>query len=89
MMQILSPGLLQRKIRSIFVANDVGDDNDKKVLALLSLIGSSSYRLLRDICHPDLPSTKHYNTLCNALKDHFSPKPIVIAERFLFYKKDP
>ena len=56
--------------------------------ALLSLIGSSSYRLLRDICHPDLPSTKDYNTLCIALKDHFSPKPIVIAERFRFYKRD-
>ena len=76
----------KERLDQFFVANDVADD--KKVPALLSLIGSSSYRLLRDICHPDLPSTKDYNTLCTALKDHFSPKPIVIAERFRFYKRD-
>ena len=76
----------QERLDQYFVANDVVDE--KKVPALLSLIGSSSYRLLRDICHPDLPSTKDYKTLCDKLKDHFSPKPLVIAERFRFHKRD-
>ena len=76
----------KERLDQYFIANDVPDE--KKVPALLALIGSSTYRLLRDICHPDLPSTKDYKTLCDTLQSHFSPKPIIIAERFRFHKRD-
>ena len=29
-----------------------------------------------------------YDEICSALKKHFKPKPLVIAERFRFYKKN-
>ena len=76
----------KERLDQYFLANDVAEE--KQVPALLALIGSSTYRLLRDICHPDLPSTKTYGTLCTLLETHFNPKPIVIAERFRFHKRD-
>ena len=54
----------------------------------MALIGRSTYRLLRDICAPNLPATKGYDELCEMLKKHFSQQPIVIAERFRFHKRD-
>lgn len=76
----------KERLDQYFLANEVADN--KQVAALLALIGSTTYRLLRDICSPDLPSTKTYVELCEILKKHFSPKPIVIAERFRFHKRD-
>ena len=36
---------------------------------------------------PDAPSDKSYDDLINALKGHFSPKPLQIAERYRFHKR--
>ena len=52
------------------------------------MVGSPTYRLLRDLFSRDLPSTKDFDVLCNKLKDHNTPEPLVIAERFRFYKRD-
>lgn len=76
----------QERLDQYFLVNEIA--NDKKVPALLSLVGSQTYRLLRDLFSPDLPSTKDYAVLCDKLKDHYAPKPLVIAERFRFYKRD-
>ena len=36
---------------------------------------------------PNLPKDKDYDSLADVLKQHFDPKPLVIAERFHFYKR--
>ena len=73
------------RLEQYFAANDVA--NDKKVAVFLAVVGPQTYSLLRNILTPDLPSTKTYDELVGALKNHFSPKPLVIAERFKFHTR--
>ena len=79
LMMVLSRGY-QERLDQYFLASDI--DDGKKVPALLSLVGASAYRLLRDIFSPDLPSTKDFPTLCDKLKTHYAREPLIIAERF-------
>lgn len=76
----------QERLDQYFVANEVA--NDKKVPALLSLIGPKTYGVLRDLTSPNLPKEKTYEQLCELLSKHFNPEPLVIAERFRFHKRD-
>ncbi|XP_060077413.1 uncharacterized protein K02A2.6-like [Ylistrum balloti] len=69
-----------------FIVNSI--EGDKKVPALLSLIGGRTCGLLRDLTAPELPATKTYAVLTKVLQEHYSPKPLVIAERFRFHKRD-
>ena len=50
---------------------------------LLSVIGPTTYALLRNLVTPAAPKDKEYATLCKLLKDHYEPTPIVIAERYI------
>ena len=60
----------------------------KKLAALLSLMGPKTYGLLRTLTKPDLPSTETYQEVCELLTRQLSPKPLLIAERFRFHKRD-
>ena len=73
------------RVELFFVANEVKDD--KKVAVFLSVIGSKTYSLLKSLVAPTVPKDKGYNDLVAALKTHFEPKPLVIAERFHFYRR--
>ncbi len=66
-------------------ANDISEE--KQVAVLLSVMGSSTNRLLRSLIAPEKPGVKAYNDIVNVLKDHFSLKPIVIAEWFRFHNR--
>ena len=68
-----------------FDANGIADD--KKVSVLLTVIGAKNYSLLKSLTAPDLPKDKSLEDLSRALKAHFQPAPIVIAERFRFYQR--
>ena len=48
----------------------------------LTVIGGSAYKLLRSLVVPDLPASKSYQELTEALAKHLAPKPLAIAERF-------
>ena len=72
------------RLEQYVLANDI--QQDKQVPSLLSLIGGKNYSLLRNLIAPDKPSTKAYAELRDILKNHFCPKPLVIAERFFFTK---
>ncbi|XP_069103892.1 uncharacterized protein [Argopecten irradians] len=74
------------RLDQYFICNDV--KNEKKVAALLSLMGGPTYTLLRGLTAPAKPSDKTYDELVNLLKNHLSPKPLAIAERFRFHKRD-
>ena len=61
--------------------------DERRVAALLSIIGGTAYEVLRSLLAPALPQTKTYAELVETLKRHFSPKPLIIAERFHFHRR--
>ncbi|CAI5694547.1 unnamed protein product [Oreochromis niloticus] len=67
-------------------ANDVQDD--KWVPIFLSVIGPKTFNLLRSLLQPAKPGNKSFTEIVDTLTKHFSPKPLVIAERFRFHKRN-
>lgn len=74
------------RLQMFFEANDIADE--KKVSVLLTVIGKSHFSLLRNLLAPESPKDKSLDELITVLKTHFEPKPLVIAERFNFYRRD-
>ena len=59
---------------------------DNQVPIFLTVIGGKAYAVL--LVAPDLPEdNKAYDALVGFLKNHYEPKPVVIAERFHFHKR--
>ena len=73
------------RVQLFFLANGV--DDDKKVLVFLSVMGSKTYSLLRNLVAPALPQDKTFEQLVAILKGHFEPKPVIIAERFHCHRR--
>ncbi len=67
-------------------ANAVADE--KKVAVLLSLMGAKMYGLLRSLLTPEKPADKTFQQIVDILNEHLNPKPLVIAERFRFHKRN-
>ncbi len=66
-------------------ANEI--DAGKKADVFLSVLGPTEYGLLKNLIAPQKVTDVTYTNLTNALSLHFKPKPILIAERFRFYKR--
>lgn len=69
-------------VEQFFLANNID------VPALLGLIDSKTCILLRDLLTPDKPATKTFKEIVTTLQQHLIPKPLVIAERSLFCKRN-
>ena len=78
-------GYLER-IELYFSANAV--EEGKQVAVFLSVIGTKTYTLLRNLLAPTKPKEVSLASLTGALKNHFEPKRVVIAERFHFYRRN-
>ena len=74
------------RIEQYFIANAI-DTDEKKRGILLTVIGSETYNLLRNLLSPVKPADKTFTQLVDALKAHLNPTPIVIAERFKLYNR--
>lgn len=68
------------------LANEIEDE--KKVPTFLSVIGPKTFNLLRNLVQPATPGSKTFDEIVDTLTKHFSPKPLVIAERFRFHKRN-
>ena len=73
-------------LEQYFIANSIEDAGKKKGI-FLTVIGSETYRLLRNLLAPTKPADKTLGQLVEALKNHLNPKPLVIAERYKFYHR--
>ena len=62
--------------------------NDARRDALLACIGKQTYALLRALIAPAKPGEKSYKELVASLTAHLAPKPLLIAERYRFHKRD-
>ncbi|XP_072377873.1 uncharacterized protein [Diabrotica undecimpunctata] len=71
------------RMEQLFVCNEIGEN--KKVPLFLTLIGGEAYAVIKALLSPEIPSTKKYAELEKTLKDHYSPKRLVIAERYKLY----
>ena len=74
------------RVELFFAANDIKPD--KRVAIFLSSVGGKMYSLLRDLLATVKPSEKQLEGLFAALKTHYEPQPLIIAERFYFYKRN-
>ena len=79
------PTYLER-LEQFFVVNNVKDEKRKS--HLITFLGAKTYRLLKSLTAPTKPSDKTYEELTEILEGHLAPKPIVVAERFKFYRRD-
>ena len=73
------------RVENYFSANKIQDD--LKVAVFLNAIGRDTYSLLRNLLAPRKLSEQSLPTLTMALKEHYEPQKVVIAERFHFYKR--
>ena len=60
----------------------------KKTAIFLTVNGSDTYSLLRNLLAPFSLSTKTVEELFEILKAHVKPQPTVIAEKYKFYYRD-
>ena len=73
------------QVELFFMANSIAND---KVAVILSVVGGKTYSILRDLLPPEKPQDKSLPVLFQKLKEHYEPKPLVIAEKFYFHRKD-
>ena len=59
----------------------------QKRAVLLSVIGPSTYKVLRSLLAPVKLSEKEYGELVAKLSQHFSPSPSEIVQRFKFHNR--
>ncbi|KAJ8969708.1 hypothetical protein NQ314_001622 [Rhamnusium bicolor] len=73
------------RLQEHFTANQIAEEKIK-VAILLSSIGSTTYKLLRNLCHPDLPNKKSYKDVVSLLNQQYCPKVNIWRERKKFYE---
>ena len=79
--------LYTERLEQYFVANGINEDK-KKVATLLTVIGGKAYGLLRNLLAPVKPADRPFDHLVQTLRDHLKPKPLLIAERFRFHRRN-
>ena len=67
-------------------ANGVPDS--RKVPLFLTVLGGSTYVLLHNLVAPNSPKDVDYSDLVTTLRAHFESKPLIIAQRFHFHRRD-
>ena len=70
-----------------FCANEVVD-GDKQRAILLSVCGSKTYKLIRNLVAPAKATDKSFDELTQCVQQHLLPKPSVIVQRFKFNSRD-
>lgn len=75
------------RLDQYFIANGIEDTEESKRrrAVFLSVIGGRTYALLKTLLAPKKPTEKSYEELRRVVKEHLSPKPVVIAERYRFW----
>ena len=76
----------QERLEMFLEANAVAEG--QRVATLLTVIGGTAYKIVRNFVAPASLKDKTCTELMDALSAHFSSKPLVIAERYRFHKRD-
>ena len=73
------------RLGHFFTANGI-TTADKKKAVLLTVIGPTTYQLLRSLMAPDKPGNQSYANIVEVLTKHFRPTPSEIIERYKFHR---
>ena len=65
-----------------FTANDVNEAAKKRAI-LLSVVGASTYQLIRNLVAPQKPTEKAFNDLVKLVQEHYQPNRSVIVQPVL------
>ena len=71
------------RLEHFFAANGITNDNKKRSV-FLTVIGAKAYKQLRSLIAPAKPGESDFATLSEAMKNHYSPAPSEIVQRFQF-----
>ena len=72
-----------KRLERYFLANDVTTAEKQRAI-LLSESGPSIYSLIRSLVAPEKPTDKSFQQLVKLVKDHLTPLPSAIMQRFKF-----
>ena len=75
------------RLEQYFLANEVEDVGKRRAI-LLSVCGSKTYALARDLIQPAKPAETTFKKIVDTLEKHFSPKPSEIVERYKFHSRN-
>lgn len=76
--------LYHERLENYFIVMDISDAARKRAI-LLSCMGATTYKIVRDMVSPALPSAKSYDDICAVLALYYSPQVVVLKERKNFY----
>lgn len=71
------------RLEFYFVANGIEDPTKRRAI-LLSVCGSSTYQLIRDLLSPTKPTDKTFAELVALVQEHQQPAPSFIVQRYSF-----
>lgn len=74
--------VFEERLDQYLAANLV--ENTRKVAVLLTLLSEDVYKILRNLCSPDKPSSKNYDDLMTLLGVYFKPRLSVYRRRVVF-----
>ena len=74
------------RVSIYFAANNV--PKNKQVPVFLNAVGGTTYGVLHSLLAPDSPMSKSMTEITAKLRDHYKPKPSLIAERCQFHKRN-
>ena len=72
------------QLESYFLANDITTTAKKRAI-LLSSCGTAAYKTIRNIVALTKPTEVEYKDLVKKVKEHYTPTPSTIVQRFKFY----
>lgn len=74
------------RLGHFFDTNGIAE-SDKKRAIFLSVVGPSTYRLLKSLIAPAKPGSKSYDELVKELTEHYDPTPSETVQRHKFHTR--
>ncbi|XP_039764273.1 uncharacterized protein K02A2.6-like [Pararge aegeria] len=74
-----------RRVKQFIVLNEIRDE--LQVPMLITVVGEATYALMCDLCAPDHPENKSFDTLTELVTNHLEPQRSEIAERHVFRQR--
>ena len=74
------------RTQQYFAANEVTNVAKQRAI-LISSVGDSTYRTMKDVLSPDSPASVPLPTIIEKMTNHFQPQPSEIVQRFQFHTR--